>query len=134
VGFSIHIPLIGNFSSVKMLHLLYTAQNLLFRIFYIVLFIVLLMQNVFDRTFGDIFFPWYLVYRVRMLQMYVLCAIYSIFHVHWPCSLYETCDWANVSCSSIDKKRKDLAELPSLSEHILSTSRDMISGMFCIMP
>jgi len=55
VGFSIQVPLIGNLSLVKMLHLFYTAQNLLFRIFYVVLFMVLLMQNVFDSTFGDIF-------------------------------------------------------------------------------
>jgi len=64
-----------------MLHLLYTVQNLLFRIFNFVLFIVLLMQNVFDRTFGDIF-PMVPSSQNQNVANERLCAIYSNFHVH----------------------------------------------------
>ena len=53
-----------------------------------------------------------------MLQMNVLCGKYGTFHVHWPHSVYEAYSWACVTCSSIDKERRDLVELPWHSELI----------------
>jgi hypothetical protein len=60
----------------------------------------------------------YGAYFTKVLQMNIVCAKQSISCMHWSCSLCETHAWANVSCSSTDKKRKDLAELPWLSELI----------------
>lgn len=55
--------------------------------------------------------------------MNILCAKFSISHMHWSCSVYERHDCANVSCSSTDNERKDWADLPWLTECIFTYIR-----------
>lgn len=98
------------------------ALNLSFQSLHIVLNIVVLNNTVdagcFLLNFGDFFHG---THFAKVLQMNPLCSPERISCICWSHAVYKTVfDWVMILWSSIDKKRKDSASLPSLCEHVFS--------------